>query len=395
MDITIDLIEHRGHACYALRFDFNKSLKALIKELSMVKYSVTYRCFYVYVNRWSLEELRGVLEAKGISVDYGTSIKRNSLPNTNTVTPPPLTTRLNPKDQALFDAYVSYLKGLRFSVSTIETYSTFARGFVLFLKGKALTEVTNTDVRLFVEAEIKTRQYSISSHRQLISALKHFATLHLECAIEADELVRPSRSKYLPTVLSKQEVIDLLRATKNLKHRAALALLYSSGLRIGELISLRLHRIDIDRRQLFVKNSKGRKDRVVVLAESFIPLFKNYYVTYRPETYFIESPKGGPYNPGSVRQFLKRSCQLAGIKKKVTPHTLRHSYATHMIENGVGLRHVQDLLGHAKPETTMIYTHVAQKDLLQIQSPLDTALQSLALPDKEPHKITFSENFSR
>ena len=139
---------------------------------------------------------------------------------------------------------------------------------------------------------------------------------------------------------------------------------------------------------------KGRKDRVVVLAEGFIGLLKNYYLTYRPKQYFIENPTGGPYSAGSIRQFLKRYCKAAGIRKNVTPHTLRHSYATHLIENGVGLRYVQDLLGHSKPETTMIYTHVARKDLLQIQSPLDTALQELAKRDKEVLKLPFSDNFS-
>tara|TARA_R110000787_G_scaffold86285_4_gene184026 strand:- start:13565 stop:13933 length:369 start_codon:yes stop_codon:yes gene_type:complete len=117
-----------------------------------------------------------------------------------------------------------------------------------------------------------------------------FGTFLPDSKLEVEDLPRPSSSRYLPTVLSKEVVVDVLRATKNIKHRAIIALLYSAGLRIGEIISLELRDIDVDRRQLFIKNGKGRKDRVVVLAESFIPLYRNYYMTYSPKRYFIESP---------------------------------------------------------------------------------------------------------
>lgn len=380
---------HRGEACYSVIFTYDRALMALIKDFRFIKYSATHRAFYVFARHWSLTELIGALAGKGIGVTYGKFLKAEKLKEE--VAGVPVDTAGNEK---LLDDYISYLLGLRLSESTINTYSNFASNFIQFITGTSLEAVSNDTVRLFVEHEVKQKHYTISSHRQLISAIKHFGALFLESSIDIDSLHRPRKSSYLPTVLSKEEVIDLLRFTKNLKHRAVLALLYSSGLRIGELIDLRLHMINIDRRQLFVKNSKGRKDRVVMLAESFIPLFKNYYFTYRPEVYFVEHPKGGPYTAGSVRQFLKQSCKAAGITKRVTPHTLRHSYATHLIENGVGLRYVQDLLGHAKPETTMIYTHVAQKDLLQIRSPLDTALAALTKSDKDVPKLPFSDNIS-
>lgn len=156
-----------------------------------------------------------------------------------------------------------------------------------------------------------------------------------------------------------------------------MALIYSAGLRISELINLELRQIDVDRRQIIIKNAKGRKDRNVILAKSFIPVLNNYLNTYRPKVYFTEGKIGGKYSPESIRAFLKRSCQAAKISKNVTPHTLRHSYATHLLENGIDLRYIQELLGHAKPETTMIYTHVAKKDLLQIESPLDIAFKTI------------------
>ncbi len=142
-------------------------------------------------------------------------------------------------------------------------------------------------------------------------------------------------------------------------------------------MSLKLADIHLQRRQLQIRNAKGRKDRYVVLAESVLPLLNNYLISYSPQFYLIEGQTGNCYSASSIRKFLKRSCELAKIYRPITPHTLRHSYATHLLEQGVGLRHIQELLGHSKPETTMIYTHLARKDLLNVSSPLDTALKSL------------------
>lgn len=141
-------------------------------------------------------------------------------------------------------------------------------------------------------------------------------------------------------------------------------------------MNLKLSEIDIDRRQVYVLTGKGRKDRVVILPKSIIPVLRYYLDNYHPHTFLIEGPKGKAYSASSVRNILKRSCKLAGIKSHVTPHTLRHSFATHLLESGVGLRYIQELLGHAKPETTMIYTHIARKDLLNIESPLDEIVRN-------------------
>lgn len=389
MNVTIKPLTHNGEACYAILFSYDIHLKKLIKQLQNVRYTASHKCFYVFAKQWAVQELELALSNKGISISIDPTLKQHK-----TVPSVPAVVSLRDFIVEPLEVYKNYLVGLRLSKRTVETYSVFISNFFMFLQQKPFTEVTNEDVRLFVEQQVQDKNYKVSTHRQLISAIKHFATLQLDSKIDIDALHRPYKSKYIPTVLSKEEVLEILRVAKNLKHRATLALIYSSGLRVGELISLKLHNIDIDRRQLVVRQGKGRKDRVVILAEGFIGLLKNYYTTYRPKHFFIENPKGGPYSAGSVRQFLKRYCKAAGIKKTVTPHTLRHSFATHLIENGVGLRYVQDLLGHSKPETTMIYTHVARKDLLQIQSPLDTALQELAKRDKEVLKLPFSDNIS-
>jgi len=169
----------------------------------------------------------------------------------------------------------------------------------------------------------------------------------------------------LPSVLSQEEVLRIIQLTKNLKHRAIIVLLYSSGLRIGEVTNLLLKNIDILRRQIKVEKGKGRKDRFVVLATSYLPLLQNYLTTFKPALYFIEGPTGKKYSESSIRKFLFRSVQKAGISKKVTPHTLRHSYATHLLENGADLITIQNMLGHENIVTTERYLHVNRKHLVE------------------------------
>jgi integrase/recombinase XerD len=390
--VVLTEIEHQSKACYGIGFPYNYQLKEIVKSIDHVRWSAIKKTFYVTKEKLSLHNLYTSLNEKGVFVDYSRvkSGKRSGSAKRSKWA----ARKISDGNKAVLKAFVSYLRGLRLSENTIKVYFTFVADFVEFIDEKPLDGLTAIDVRLFVERQVEHKHYAISTHRQLVSALKHFGTFLPDSKIVVEDLIRPSKSRYLPTVLSKEEVIDLLRATRNLKHRAVLALLYSAGLRIGEVLNLKLEDIDIDRRQLFIKNAKGRKDRVVIMAESFIPLYKNYYLTYKPATYFIENPNGGVYSPESIRKFIKISSNRAGIKKRVTPHTLRHSYATHLIENGVGLRHVQDLLGHSKPETTMIYTHVAKKDLLKIQSPLDTAFIALTSGDKKHQKVRLSQNYN-
>ncbi len=299
---------------------------------------------------------------------------------------------LSREQKGILDTYVQYLRGLRLSRSTVYTYRNFIVFLLLFWKERPLDDLNTNHIQRFVEVVVKRRNYGISTHRQLVSALKHFGDRFTESPLEPAQLKRPRKSRSLPAVLSKEEVIDLLRATYNLKHRTMLALVYSCGLRVSEVLHLKLADIDLDRRQLKIRLSKGRKDRYIPLAESTLPLLTNYAISYKPKNYLFEGHQGKVYSASSVRAFLERSRKRAGIRKRITPHTLRHSYATHLIENGVNLRLVQELLGHSKPETTMVYTHVAKKELLSVQSPLDRALLELRPQDKNVLKQSLSGN---
>lgn len=293
--------------------------------------------------------------------------------------------------RTILNNFYKYLKGKRYSKSTVETYTYLVADFIEFHSKKQFSNLNNRDVELFIEQVIVKQKFSISTQRQFISALKQFIVFHPETELNNLELERPSKSKKLPEVLSIEEIIKLIQVTRNLKHRAIIALLYSSGLRIGELINLKLSDLHVNRKQLHIKDAKGRKDRYTVLADSFLPLLQNYVISYEPKIFFVEGQIGKPYSASSVRKFLKRSCKLAKIERPVTPHTLRHSYATHLLEQGVGLRHIQELLGHSKPETTMIYTHVARKDLMKVKSPLDQAIEDLKKNGNRDQKTLITE----
>ncbi|MGB3608212.1 tyrosine-type recombinase/integrase [Psychroserpens sp.] len=297
---------------------------------------------------------------------------------------------LTAEQREILNNYFKYLRGKRYSKSTISTYTLLTADLLAYYHKTQTVELTNRHIELYLEDIYIRRKYSISKQRQFISALKIFKAFYPELAYDALELIRPKRDRLLPTVLSKEEVIHLIQVTKNLKHRAIIAIIYSCGFRISELLHLQLSHIDISRRQIIIKNAKGRKDRYVIIAESFLPLLQNYLSTYVPNRYFVEGRDGNAYSAESVRHFLRQSCKLAKIHKRVTPHTLRHSYATHLLENGIDLRYIQELLGHAKPETTMIYTHVAKKDLLLIKSPLDIAVKHYVSSQEEKQKLGIS-----
>jgi site-specific recombinase XerD len=298
----------------------------------------------------------------------------------------------DPDQKHILNGFYKDLKGKRYSDRTVVIYSYSVADFISFHRLKNIETLTNRDVEIYIETVYIKKDFSISKQRQFISALKLFRQYYPKTEIDDMELVRPKPNRHLPIVLSNIEVIDLIRATKNLKHRVIIGLLYSCGLRISELLNLKLRHIDLQRQQLVVKNSKGRKDRYIILAESLMPLLLNYLTTYNPKDYVIEGQSGGRYSAESVRHFLKRSCGSAGIIKHVTPHTLRHSYATHLLENGTDIRYIQALLGHSKPETTMIYTHVAKKDLLKIKSPLDVSVAKFSSSDNEQRNLGITRN---
>lgn len=385
--VTLSRKNHRKENQILIGFNHDWVLIDVVKHLPKAKWSATLKSWYVKNTPENLKLIYSVFKGHA-------QINGNSLFNKNITPIKPLKPKrkraLTQDNRNILNGFYKFLLGKRYSKSTVDTYSFFVADFIEFNNNKPINGLTIKDVNQFIEGVFIKRQYSISSQRQFISAVKQFIAFYPETGISNLALTRPKKSKILPIVLSQEEMISIIQCTKNLKHRAILALIYSAGLRISELINLKLEHIHIHRKQLLIKRAKGRKDRYVTLADSFMPLLQNYLTTYKPEIYFAEGEKRKPYSASSVRKFLSRSRKVAHINRAVTPHTLRHSYATHLLESGVGLRHIQELLGHSRPETTMIYTHVARKDLIDIKSPLDYAVAQLSKNDKVEQKFLLS-----
>lgn len=265
----------------------------------------------------------------------------------------------------------SKIQLMRYSESTRRIYSHMLRDFLRYNYPKKLYEITQTDIYRYQHHIVAEKKCSRAFQNQSINAIKFYLEKILGHDPQYFHLDRPKKTLKLPEVLSMDEVKLIFKQTTNLKHKAMLVTLYSAGLRIGELLNLQLKDIDSSSMRIWVREGKGVKDRMTVLSPLLLDLLRLYFKQYKPVKYLFEGERGKPYSPSSVRKVLDRSVKKAGILKNVVPHTLRHSFATHLLENGTNLRYIQTLLGHTSAKTTEIYTHVSTKKLDEIGSPLD------------------------
>lgn len=258
------------------------------------------------------------------------------------------------------------------AVSTIDAYTYHVDKFERFLGAKPVQQATLEDIRNFQLHLIEVRKVGFSSFNQAVCGLKFLYSVTLPRDWPVVMIPFGKRAKLLPTVLSDQEVVALFQCTPNLKHRTLFILLYAAGLRLSEACHLRVIDIDSQRMQLNIQCGKGKKQRVVPLSPRLLTALREYWKEYRPtQLLFPGSRPDKPYAGTTIQKTIKASAQRAGLKKSVTPHTLRHSYATGLLEAGVDILTISRLLGHACFATTMIYLHVRRIHFLRSPSPLD------------------------
>ena len=275
------------------------------------------------------------------------------------------------KEQHLF-SFKNYMNYRRYSQNTIKTYSDALDVFFRFFQNKALENLGKEDLIQFNTEYILKKNLSASYQNQVINSIKLFYRNRFNQTMEVDFIQRPRREKRLPNVLSKEEVKAILEAPTNLKHRAMLSLIYACGLRRSELLNLTLKDILSDRNLLFIRQSKGKKDRVVPISIKLIEMLRDYYKAFKPKKWLFEGQEvGKKYSERSIQLVLNQAVEKAKMVKPVSLHWLRHSYATHLLESGTDLRYIQELLGHSSSRTTEIYTHVSTRNLQKIRSPFD------------------------
>lgn len=365
--ISISYLIHRENEQIAIKFDYDDEIKSHVKQLEDVRWSQTHKCFYLPFSFENTEIVFNHIRSKGWFVDYS-KLKKNKeyVPIKKTYYLPPL----SEGNKKSLMRYKRWMEQKRLSANTVNTYYEVTALFLKYLQKKQTLVINIKMIERFNYEFIVEPNKSISYQNQCINGIKKYLE-YLGEPLEKFELERPKKPKRLPVVLDKSEVKSILEASKNLKHRTLLSLVYSAGLRIGEALNMRMEDIDSKRMLIHVKKAKGNKDRFTLLSPEFLKLLRIYHETYKPKNYLFEGQNREKYSFGSAQNILKRAAGKAAIKKKITLHTLRHSFATHLLENGTDIRYIQELLGHSSPKTTMIYTHVSTTSLRQIKNPFD------------------------
>ena len=257
-----------------------------------------------------------------------------------------------------------------YSLSTINSYTFCFEKFLDHFKGQEINSLTKDQITEFLYQESQ-KGLSSGYQNQIINAIKFYYEKVLKRKKEYYDIPRAKRPQKLPVVFSEEEIIALLNEIKNLKHKAILYLIYSGGLRISEAVKMKIADIDSTRNLILIRGGKGKKDRTTLLSQKLLHLLREYYKEYKPKDYLFEGETGGQYSVKSIQNVFNRALENSGIKKKATVHSLRHSFATHLLERGTDLRYIQDLLGHNSSRTTEIYTHITKKGKDKIASPLD------------------------
>jgi site-specific recombinase XerD len=346
-------------------------LERLVRQVKGARYSVQ-GFWHMPCDRVSVQELRR-LTGEVAELDVG--LLRDQLAARQLPVPLHQAMRL-PLDLSPgnFDAYRRYLETLQlkaYSDSTIRIYRFEFLKLLQLLRGRSVEGMGEEQVRAYMLWLIRDQGYGESQANSAINAIKFYFEKVLDRPRIVVDLPRPKKPLLLPRVLGKPSIERIIRETSNLKHRAMLMLAYSAGLRVSEVVALRVCDIDSERMSIHITRAKGKKDRVVGLSPKLLEVLRGYYRQFRPKEYLFEGTDGGVYSTRSVQQVFRDAKLRAGVRTPGGIHTLRHSYATHLLESGTDIRFIQELLGHNSLLTTRRYTHVSLQQAAQIRSPLD------------------------
>jgi len=363
--IVLTCSRFKGKPRIFLKFEYDDELISIVKKLDGACWSGSLRVWHIKDSAENMKKIEQLLH--GIAEIEFFGIKKDRMNERLT----PVKISEDTEIGKSLRRFNEYLTQKRYSKNTIKVYNE-SLGIFLAWVSKDESEINNSDINQFNTEYILGNNYGRSYQNQIISAIKLYFSKFRNKEFDVELLERPRKKRGLPNVLSKEEVKRILEAPVNIKHKAMLSLIYACGLRCGELLSLRPQDIDSKRELLRVWEGKGMKDRFVPLSGRILVLLRTYYISYRPVKWLFEgSIKGNKYSSRSLQQVLKAASRKAGIKKPVTLHWLRHSYATHLLENGVNLRYIQEILGHSSSKTTEIYTHVSNREIRNIKSPFE------------------------
>jgi len=358
--VSIEVIDYKK---IILRFPFAKEHIAKIK-------TIPYYFWHKEEKYWSFSYTQNILseiENYFRKFNYQIEIK-----NINTKGEDKKEKKAYGNERKLPVEYLEKLKLIRYSENTIRTYTVAFTDFINYYSKKDLLEISEEDIKKYLLYLVEKRKVSASYQNQVINAIKfYYEKVCGRKKLPYITIDRPFQDKILPTVLSEEEVMRILNSVTNIKHKAILLTIYSAGLRISEVINLKVADIDSSRKAIIIKGAKGKKDRNSILSDKLLLFLREYFKLYKPKMWLFEGQTGEQYSDSSIQAIFRDACYKAKIQKKATVHTLRHSFATHLLERGTDLRYIQELLGHSSSKTTEIYTHITHKGMEQVKSPLD------------------------
>lgn len=340
---------HKGEAVIFIRFDYDAALIARVKKLVGVQWSQSQKAWYVRDNEQYRQNFG--LAPKPIGAD--------TLP------------RIDPANQAAFQVYIETLQLKAYSKNTINTYRNEFTQLLLTLKSHKVDDLTPDRLRSYFLYCINTLKLSENTMHSRINAVKFYFEQVLKREKFFFEIPRPKKPSILPKAINAQDIKKLFEVTTNLKHNTMLKICYGMGLRVSEIINLKITDIDSKNMQVFIERAKGKKDRYVNLPNTILEQLRAYFLEYKPKKYLFEGQYGDQYSTRSAQNVFSAAMKKAKINKDVGIHGLRHSFATHLLEAGTDIAFIQELLGHKDIKTTLRYTHVSKQSIQKIKSPLD------------------------
>ncbi|MBN9352137.1 MAG: site-specific integrase [Chitinophagaceae bacterium] len=378
--------------CIGIYFERDPAIQKIIRKVSGVFWSRTHTCWYVEACEKNYAELREALNDQasvGESDDLYKFVNHKNKPSATTVVPPPEFAKKNVKagysislpsgkiyeiNSGVLQQFEREIVLKGYSQSTYRTYVNEFRQFLVAIKNNPAEEFTPERLKDYLQYCFEKLHLSENTLHSRINALKFYYEQVLKKNKFFWAIPRPKKPRLLPKLLGEDELRRLFNALENKKHKAMLFTVYSAGLRVSEIVNMKLSHIDSDRMQIFVARAKGKKDRYVNLSPVLLDILRSYIRDYqpRPKVYLFESEQTQlPYPTRTVQQIFSNAKKKAGIKKEVGIHSLRHSFATHLLEKGTDIKYIKDLLGHFNIKTTEIYLHVSRENLVNISSPFD------------------------
>lgn len=384
-NITFRPIHHRGEEKLAIYFPFKKEIDYALRSIKGVKWTQTHKCWYLPFNKNSFgtayNKLKGLGIIDFIEVKNYLAKRRLSVTVNATAIQPVKTVKknkdavntrwINEANLQLLDKTIKTLKIKAYAGNTIDLYCGELLQLMRLLKDRPLASLTTGEIKSYLLWLLEVKKCSETKVHSTLNALKFcFEQVMYQPKIFI-EIPRPKKPFQLPRVIAKEKVADVIFTTKNIKHRCMLMLAYSAGLRVSEIVNLKIADIDSKRMTIFIARAKGKKDRITVLSATLLAELRKYYKEYKPKVYLFEGQENKQYSIRSVQEVFSKAKHGAGVKNKGGIHTLRHSYATHLLESGTDIRFIQELLGHNSINTTLRYTHVSTRMIRNIKSPLD------------------------